>query len=388
MTATAPPPPELAPRTGAPPTAAGSVTRMPWLDNVRVWLTVLVLAHHAALTYSDLPIWPYWEQPRDGSALALDALVATNQAWFMGLFFLISGFFVPGGVDRHGVAGFVRGRLLRLGVPFLLFLVLLSPIYRYPGWASGAKQQGQGFLSYLVTNFDPGPLWFVAVLLVFSLVYAAVRAVTGRRRVEIRTGRTPGVLVIVGLGLALGLLSYVWRIGTPEGSYWEVVGLPSPAYLPQYIGCFVLGVLAARRSWLQTLRARTGWACLPVLLVSFVAWLGAVAGLGEVAMGGGTPESLLVAVAGSVFAVTAMVIGLVVFRTLLDRNGPVARFLSGQAFAVYVIHAPVLVWLGVALAGFAAPAAVKALVLLAAGVVACWTLSWLLRRIPGATRVF
>lgn len=24
---------------------------MAWLDNVRVWLTVLVLAHHAALTY-------------------------------------------------------------------------------------------------------------------------------------------------------------------------------------------------------------------------------------------------------------------------------------------------------------------------------------------------
>lgn len=387
MTATAPRPAPLAPASGSPP-APAPPGRLAWLDNVRVWLTALVLAHHAALTYSDLPIWPYWEQPRDGSALALDALVGTNQMWFMGLFFLISGFFVPGGVDRHGVAGFVRGRLIRLGVPFLLFLIVLSPIYRYPGWAAYGRPQGQGLPTYLVTNFDPGPLWFVAVLLIFSLAYAAVRAGRGGRAAEARPGRTPGVLVVLGLGVALGLVSWVWRIWTPEGSYWAAVGLPSPAYLPQYAACFVLGVLAARRQWLQTLRVRTAWAALPVLLVSLVASLGTGIVLGAATTGGGTPESLVTAVAGSLFAASAMTIGLVVFRTLLDRSGPAWRFLSAQAFAVFVIHAPVLVWLGVAFGGFSAPAAVKALVLLVAGLIACWSLAWALRRIPGASRVF
>lgn len=385
MTATAPRPPQLAPPSGSPPSGPGA--RMAWLDNLRVWLTVLVLAHHAALTYSDLPIWPYWEQPRDATALALDVLIGTNQMWFMGLFFLISGFFVPGGVDRHGVAGFVRGRLLRLGVPLLVFLVVLSPIYRYPGWAAYGRPHGESLLTYLVTHVDMGPLWFVAVLLVLSLAYAAVRALRGGRSAEARTGATPGLPVILGVGVALGVLSWVWRIWTPEGTFWAAVGLPSPAYLPQYVACFALGVLAARRQWLQTLRVRTAWAALPVLLVGLAVWLVAVTGLGDAAMGGGTPESLLLSLAGSLFAAAMMTVVLVLCRSVVDRSGPVWRFLSAQAFTVFVVHAPVLVWLGVALGGFTAPAAVKALVLLGAGVLVCWCTAWSIRRIPGATRV-
>ncbi|RZT86604.1 fucose 4-O-acetylase-like acetyltransferase [Pseudonocardia sediminis] len=386
MTTTAPRPSATAPESGARP--ASTAGRLAWLDNVRVGLTVLVLAHHAAVTYSHIPLWPYHEPPRDGSAIALDALVGTNQMWFMGLFFLISGFFVPDGVDRHGVAGFVRGRLLRLGVPFLVFLVVLAPVFRYPGYAASPSAAEMSFPAYLVAFPDPGPLWFVAVLLVFSLVYATVRALRGRRDVADRPGRTPGVLVVLGLGLALGVVTWVWRIGTPDGTYWAAVGLPSPSYLPQYAAAFTLGVLAARRQWLQTLRVRTAWACVPVLVVALGVTLAGVVVIGPAAAGGGTPESLVTSVSGSLVAASAMTIVLVLFRTVLDRSGRVPRFLSAQAFAVYVLHAPVLVWLGVALAGLDAPAVVKAFVLLLAGAAVTWSLAWALRRIPGVARVF
>ena len=371
-----------------PTTAPARAPRMAWLDNVRVWLTVLVLAHHAALTYSDLPIWPYWEQPRDGSALGLDVLVGVNQAWFMGLFFLVAGYFVPSSVDRHGVGGFVRGRLLRLGVPYVLFALVLSPVFRYPGWVDGGGQAtGTDFPTYLVRYFDSGPLWFVLVLLVFSLAYAAVRAF-GTGVGERRTGLTPGLGVVLGLGAGLGVVSWVWMVGTPAGSYWSVVGLPSPSYLPQYAGAFVVGLLAARREWLRTLRVRTAWLCAPIALVTIVAQLAVQVGGGEAAMGGGTLVSLVAALCGGVFAATTMVVVLVLFRQLLDRDGPVWTFLSGQAFAVYVLHAPILVWLGIALGGLAAPAVVKALVLLVIGIPVCWVAAWLLRRVPGARRVF
>ncbi|TCK22881.1 acyltransferase family protein [Pseudonocardia endophytica] len=371
-----------------PTTTPPRASRTAWLDNVRVWLTVLVLAHHAALTYSDLPLWPYWEQPRDGSSVALDALVAVNQSWFMGLFFLIAGYFAPSAVDRHGAGGFVRGRLLRLGVPYVLFALVLSPIFRYPGWADGGGQAtGTDFPTYMVRYFDSGPLWFVLVLLVFSLVYAAVRAF-GAGVGETRIGRTPGIGVVLGLGLALGVVSWVWMIGTPNGSYWTVVGLPSPSYLPQYAGAFVVGLLAARRQWLRTLRVRTAWTCAPIALGTIVGQLAVQLAGGPAASGGGSVTSLVAAVCGGVFAATTMVVVLVLFRQLLDRDGPVWTFLSGQAFAVYVLHAPILVWLGVALGGFAAPAAVKALILLAVGIPVCWSAAWLLRRIPLARRVF
>lgn len=373
--------------TSAPVGAPARTTRMAWLDNVRVWLTVLVLAHHAALTYSDLPIWPYWEQPRDSSSMLLNLLVGTNQAWFMGLFFLVAGYFVPRSVDRHGAGGFVRGRLLRLGVPYLVFAVVLSPIFRYPGWANGGGQAtGTDFPTYLVAYYDSGPLWFVLVLLVFSLVYTGVRVLRGRPAAT-AAGRVPGVGVVAGLGLALGAVSWVWQIWTPIGEYWAIAGLPSPSYLPQYAIAFALGACAARRQWLQTLRVRTAWICAPLTVVTLVGYYAFLLS-GPSAMGGGSLLSLVTALLGGVFAASAMVVVLVLFRQLLDRDGPFWRFASGQAFAVYVLHAPILVWLGVALAGFAARAVVKALVLLAVGIVCCWSAAWLVRRIPGARRIF
>ncbi len=83
-------------------------TRLYGLDNLRVLLTALVVLHHAAVTYSHIPLWYYVEPPHDGSATALDVFLALNQAYFMGFFFLIAGFFTPGAVDRKGVGRFVR----------------------------------------------------------------------------------------------------------------------------------------------------------------------------------------------------------------------------------------------------------------------------------------
>src|SRR5699024_6811748 len=87
---------------------AAARPRLPWIDTVRVAVTVLVIAHHCAVTYANIPVWFYNEPPQDPSAYALDALAVLNQTWFMGLFFLLSGYFVRVSVDRHGPRAFAR----------------------------------------------------------------------------------------------------------------------------------------------------------------------------------------------------------------------------------------------------------------------------------------
>lgn len=62
--------------------------RLPWIDTARVAVTVLVIAHHCAVTYGNIPVWFYNEPPQDPTAYALDALVVLNQTWFMGLFLI------------------------------------------------------------------------------------------------------------------------------------------------------------------------------------------------------------------------------------------------------------------------------------------------------------
>lgn len=353
--------------------------RTAWPDAVRVVLTALVIVHHCAVTYSHIPAWTYHEPPADGSASLLDLVVVLNQAWFMGAFFLISGWFVPGSVDRHGVAGFVRGRLLRLGVPFLAFVLLLKPIYYLP--AAGGQENP---LWFALTALDPGPLWFVLLLLVFSLVYAGLRA-AGALRPGGAPGRVPGVLAIAAAGLALGAVTWAWWVVVPNGTFWTV--LPSAGSLPQYALCFALGVAGGRRGWFDRLRPRTGVtaAVIAVLLAPLLVGVGLLGG--EAAAGGGTAISAVAAVLHGLFALCAIVAVLVAARRWLDRPGPRARFLSTNAYAVYVLHAPIVAWLGVALAAVTAPAAVKALILFALAAPLCWTAAAALRRIGPVRRI-
>ena len=99
------------------------------IDALRACLTLLVVLHHTAITYGGAGGWFYRELlPTDThSSRLLTLFCAVNQAYFMGLFFLIAGYFTPAAVERHGVAAFVRDRLIRLGVPLLVFAVLIGP---------------------------------------------------------------------------------------------------------------------------------------------------------------------------------------------------------------------------------------------------------------------
>ena len=239
-----------------PMTTLETRTRLNYLDNLRVVLTALVVLHHAAVTYSHIPLWYYYEAPHDGSATALDVFLALNQACFMGFFFLIAGYFTPGALDRKGVGRFVRDRLVRLGIPLLLFVIVVRAVVGIPGWSVS----GLPYAEYYVLSWDPGPTWFLEVLLVFSLAYAVVRRFRpepGPVAAQPLRGRWI-VAFVVGLAVATAL----WRLVVPNGTYVPVLGLPTASYLPQYAAMFTVGVLAYRRDWFSGLTRRAGrWAC-------------------------------------------------------------------------------------------------------------------------------
>jgi glucan biosynthesis protein C len=60
------------------------------------------------------------------------------------------------------------------------------------------------------------------------------------------------------MALALGVVTYLWRMVVPIGFWIPVVDLPTGAYLPQYIGFFGLGIVAFRRRWFHTITIRMG----------------------------------------------------------------------------------------------------------------------------------
>ncbi|GAA4700394.1 Acyltransferase family protein [Promicromonospora umidemergens] len=376
--------------------ARPAAIRLGYVDNLRVLLTVLVLAHHSALTYGALPLW-YWTEPSTSpSGVALMLLVVANQLYFMGFFFMLSGLFVPGSVDRKGPGAFARDRLFRLGVPLAAFWLVARPVLHLPEWPARSAE-GESLLHFWFTVGDPGPLWFVEVLLVMSLAYAAFRAL--RARLAARSGvvdagqpvaadvrpRPVRFRAIAGLVALLTVATFLWRFLVPAGTYWQLVGLPSPAYLPQYAIFFVVALLAARRGWLAALTVRQGRVSLVVALVGLVLALGTSAL--ATAPGAGVLAQLVASLAENVFAVSMVLTLLVLFRERFAGQPAWARTAARNSFAVYVIHPLVLVGVAMLLAPLVAPAGVKFLILLTLSVPLCWGFAHLLRRIPGVSRV-
>ncbi|MFI9046427.1 acyltransferase family protein [Streptomyces sp. NPDC053427] len=386
----------------APAAARPPRARMLYVDNLRILLTALVVLHHTAVTYGNIPAWYYTEPARDGSGLLLDVFVMFNQAFFMGFFFMIAGYFTPPSYDRKGTRPFVRDRLKRLGIPLLLFLLLIRPLTGFAGYADlraefAARGESLPYWIYYVLSWDAGPMWFVEVLLVFAALYALVRRRGARRllapggdagREPVRTPRPLRPLAVVVFTVALALATYLWRFPVPNGTYVPYLGLPTPSYFPQYASFFVLGVLAHRRGWPGMLSKAAGRAGFVVASVATLAYLPVAMTAKEGALDGhGTWQSLASATWESVFAI-GVVIGLtVLFRERFNRQGPGTAFLSRHAFAVYVLHAPVLVGLGYAFRWLHAPAAAKFALVAALALPLCWAVAYAVRSLPRADRV-
>lgn len=369
-----------------PPNTPATAERRSWPDNLRVLLIVLVLAHHAALTYGHIPIWPYTETaaPEDTAASLLDLLVVVNQTWFMGMFFLISGLFVPGSADRRGLGPFVRGRLLRLGVPYLAFVLVLRPLFLLPAYRGLPEAERLPFGWWYLISFDSGPMWFLLVLLVFSLGYAGLRAAgaPAAERLRVRSLK-PGLVSVLLLGLTLGVVSGFWRLLVPADAYWPFIGLPSPAYLPQYLLAFTVGILAARLGWIEQLTRRDAIIAAPIALVTLAAGIVVQLVLPSTAGAFGAAILLSVAAAGLITAL------LVLFRNRFDRTNAALRSASANAFAIYVLHPVILVWTAVALSPLvqSVPHVGRFVILLVIGGALCWLVAAGLRRIPAVRRV-
>lgn len=365
-----------------PPDHDASPPRLWFVDNLRTVLIALVVLHHVACVYSGLPAWYYTEKPTSPAAgLGLTIFLLVDQAWFMGAFFLIAGYFTPGSYDRKGPRAFLRDRLTRLGIPLVVFYFVLNPIL-----CLGTGDEDSPVAAYLRT-IGSGPLWFALALLVLDGCYAAFRHATRRRPPRGGTRPlTPGA--VIGFVLALALASYALRIVIPSGASIPVVDFPSGSYLAQYVSFFVVGTVAYRRGWFLAVTARmrrigTGLAvgatlvCLPLAMADGTdAWTGR-----------GTLDSLYYALWDSAFAVGIVLILLAVFRRRLDTQGPLRRYLARNVFAVYVTHAFVVTAAGYALSASALPTMAKFAIVGVVALPVSFLLADLVRRLPGVRRV-
>ncbi|WP_306749511.1 acyltransferase family protein [Saccharothrix yanglingensis] len=362
--------------------------RLSHIDNLRVLLTLLVVVHHSAVPYGNLDAWPNWRQPDPSSvAWPLDLLLVANQAFFMGFFFLLSGYFAPGAVDRRGPGGFAVGRLKRLGIPFLGFIVLLRPFFILPTYLDLPAATRPSFAVYYLTTWEVGPAWFLEVLLIFSLAYALSRHLRATAApVRSRPLRRRDLLAFA---LVLAVATYAWRTLVPLGTGEPVLGLPSPAYMPQYVLLFAVGVAAYRRRWFESLPRGSGRLGALLVVASFAPMaLGGYRGFGvSGALAGHDLAHLALALWESLFAIGVILVLLRGFERHVAGTSRSSRYLADNAFAVYLVHAPVIVGVVAVLRPLGMAPVPNFLLTLALAAVASWGISGALRRVPAVRAV-
>jgi peptidoglycan/LPS O-acetylase OafA/YrhL len=341
-------------------------------------------------------------------APVLGAFFTVNRSFFMSLFFMISGYFLPQSFDRRK-SGFLKDRFSRLGIPLIVFAFLIIPVMMYAYHLNFRPYGPISFLSYYGRYyFGHGPrpadwigpswpdvnfghLWFVEHLLVFAVCYWLWRLIphSGRSAGRLRS-RPPGSIAIITFAVVLAIITFVVRLWYPIDRWIAFLGFIQVAFadVPRDLAFFVIGIVAYRRNWFSSMPASTGMKWLLVGFASAAICYGLYFTGHGYFNGGGLTLGAFVFDLWEVFLCCGMCFGLtVLFRERLNRQGRFAKDLAASTYAVYLLHVPVLVAVQYAVGHEAWGPLVKFLLVTLIAVPATFALGSGLRRLPLARSV-
>ena len=372
-------------------------------DYLRSFGVLLVLLHHAALAYVTFGFLNPYDFMQTFSPIVdglkwvgFDRIVLVNDTFFMPLLFFVSGLFVWRSLQSKGMLRFLSGRFIRLGIPFVVGLLIIIPVAYYPtvlenGLVYGVSQGfGAFWLDYMKGGFNPpGPLWFVWLLLAFDLLAVAwygLLRLTGLRSARTSNPILDSPLLFAGVLIGLSFAAYLpMRVGFAPGEW----GGPGPFRLEVvrafwYLLYFGMGVAIGARGLERGAFRSDG-----PFAKYWWAWLLAGAGSYGVLtwIYSSNPASpwakyvFLIEAALVVLALTAL------FIRLFGKRWRVPSSFSANSYGIYLLHYLVIIWLQYTVLRTSLSVGAKFWIVFGGGVALCWAATAALRRIPGVRKV-
>jgi peptidoglycan/LPS O-acetylase OafA/YrhL len=365
----------------APSTITG--TRNAATDHIRIVLTALVIFHHVAIVYGGSGGW-YWREQPNASNKALLMFNAINQAYFMGFFFLLAGYYTPSSFERKGARRFMGERFLRLGVPLVVYFFVLAPFTValartsegfafWPGWWEMTKSG----------IFGPGPLWFAEALLLFAGVYTIWRMLRPAPNVK---PELPSFVSLALTAIILGGTSFLVRLAMPVGKEFAWMQL---GYFPCYVYLFAAGCISSRSQLLEriTFRQARPWivvSLLAILTLPVVIFLH----LGQGAFEGGFSSHAIYYALWDPLVACGVILGILwAARTYWSKAAPLTTWLARNAYGAYIVHPPIVVGVSLVAATWMLNPLVKFVAVGTAASIGSFFTAAVLRSIPGARQV-
>ncbi|MEE4604168.1 MAG: acyltransferase [Desulfobacteraceae bacterium] len=375
-------------------------------DYLRAFVITLVLFVHAALAYNTFAFFNF-ENPIASSNpvvnaqrwIGFDLIVALNETFLMPLLFFVSGMFVWQSLEKKGAWKYFTDRLKRIGLPFVIGVLFLTPLAYYPAWLEFGPISGKDtsygvfWLGMVRSGFGTaGPFWFLWLLLAFNylatVLYQVAPLLGGFVRAPLKNilGRPVaffGVLLGISImvyppfAILFGPLTWI-GIGPFNAQVGRIL-----LYLVYFLTGTAVGAIGIGRSVYKFdgALAKHWWGWVAVGLMFFTMFIVMIVVV--------TPmERTFASEIAFVVCCWAMVSGMIgFFLRFAKRRVRLCDSLSENSYGIYIVHYVFVTWFQYLVLENGLSPLMKGMVVF----IGTLTLSWMsvaaIRRIPAVAKV-
>lgn len=249
-----------------------------FFDNIRYLIVLLVVVLHMGDAYSNyVPWWPV----NDQNSRFFDFLLSIIDIFIMPTLFFIAGYFALQSIRKTNCLSFIKNKVIRLGIPWLIGIVLMQPILSFVYYYSRgfddidiwggfirAMKSALTFNTGYITSpvqFNHYHLWFISLLLlfciIFALAYKGKQILTKYSESTIKTNVSSNKRILLSFLMATIisaiLTSIIFKVLyspiNPTGVFgWVIVGSViqfQTIRIGLYCVCFIFGIYASHKQW-------------------------------------------------------------------------------------------------------------------------------------------
>ncbi|UCD80822.1 MAG: acyltransferase family protein [Desulfobacterales bacterium] len=267
-----------------------SENRVVFFDNLRFLFVLCVVLQHSSNAYNSRLIW--WPVADDTTSILAEWVSAFIDAFAMPLLFYIAGYFAVPTMNKKGVAAFLKGKLKRLGVPWLICILTICPIvplvYHYTRdnftlstgywylWVELMKNAAEFNIGIILSmnelmqnnQFYQRYMWFLSLLLLFFFIFSAIYSLKRSWFNAFKqpvTPEKPSVLSTLKILAVVGFLTFFCSSVMINTMFFLIPKLSNPEpfftlgnviqFRPSRIWLFVIyftfGILTFKKKWIE-----------------------------------------------------------------------------------------------------------------------------------------
>ena len=322
--------------------------RKHWLDNLRWVIVLLVLLYHVVYFYNNKGVFggiggfgPYPDVPQ-----YQDVLMYILYPWFMPLLFLLAGISARYALERYDGRSWFKARTRKLLVPSTIGLFVFHWMVGYFNTIV-AEREGvfdgvPAIVKYIIMAVSgTGPLWFIQVLWLLSLILLIIRRLDRKDRLHGAFGRAfsgkYGLVWIILLGIFFWLGEKTMISNPRPQSADGLWNLYKPLF---YLVPFLLGYYVFSNEAVQEKLSKAWVPLIGCAAVSGIVLIAATFGQDNTSpQYQGSPLNSLYGWL-MCLAMTGW------FKADFDHTGSFAGYMAHSSYGIYIVHYLVIASLG------------------------------------------